>query len=115
MSLDLRRKIFHRKRVKHDFWLLQDFLFSIFSTGYRIIFEKLSIKNYAKKENVISSILSEFTVCFYVKRKDTNTTSLQCLYSYAEASSNHGNGISICLNSQPGSRIGITLDKAGAR
>ncbi|XP_022794504.1 sushi, von Willebrand factor type A, EGF and pentraxin domain-containing protein 1-like [Stylophora pistillata] len=81
------------------------------STAYRIFFEKRSTKRHTKKENAISSILSEFTVCFFVKMNDTNTNGEQCLYSYAEASSISGNGISVWLN-YPKSRIGISVNKA---
>ncbi|XP_022809502.1 sushi, von Willebrand factor type A, EGF and pentraxin domain-containing protein 1-like [Stylophora pistillata] len=81
------------------------------SKAYRIFFEKPSTKRHTKKENAISSILSEFTVCFFVKMNDTNTNGEQCLYSYAEASSTSGNGISVWLN-YPKSRIGISVNEA---
>ncbi|PFX33829.1 Neuronal pentraxin-2 [Stylophora pistillata] len=73
--------------------------------------QQRSTKRHTKKENAISSILSEFTVCFFVKMNDTNTNGEQCLYSYAEASSISGNGISVWLN-YPKSRIGISVNKA---
>ncbi|XP_022809499.1 neuronal pentraxin-2-like [Stylophora pistillata] len=66
------------------------------------------------KENFISSNISEFTVSFFVKRKDINTESNQCLFSYAKASGNYGNDISVWLNKPRSSpRIEITVDARG--
>ncbi|XP_022796770.1 sushi, von Willebrand factor type A, EGF and pentraxin domain-containing protein 1-like isoform X2 [Stylophora pistillata] len=83
------------------------------STAYRIIFEQLSTDSYAIKVNAISSNLTEFTVCLFVKRKDTDSASSQCLYSYAEASgSDIGNAIYVCLN-EP--NIEINVDEPRSR
>ncbi|XP_022796805.1 coagulation factor IX-like [Stylophora pistillata] len=83
------------------------------STAYRIIFEQPTTDSYVIKANAISSNLAEFTVCIFVKRKDTNSNSWQCLYSYAEASGfDIGNAIYVCLN-EP--NIEINVDERGNR
>ncbi|PFX11459.1 Versican core protein, partial [Stylophora pistillata] len=79
--------------------------------AYLVQQEQLSTKSYAKKENAISSSLLEFTVCFFVKRKDINSASIQCLYSYAEASHQSGNGIAVCLNNP---KLDVIVDASGS-
>ena len=70
-----------------------------FPTAYRIIFKQSTTESYAIKANAISSNLTEFTVCLFVKRKDINSSHYQCVYSYAEASGyDIGNAIHVCLN-----------------
>ena len=71
-----------------------------------MVFGQPSIKSYASITNATSSSLSEFTMCLFVKMKDTNFSSDQCLYSYATIGAPFGNAFYVCLFS-PGIRISI--------
>ena len=77
------------------------FLYRFFlSTAYRMIFPRnYSTEDYAIKANAVGSSLFAFTVCFFLKLKDVNTSSEQCLYSYADSTSPSGNAIYVCLSS----------------
>ncbi|CAH3037285.1 unnamed protein product, partial [Pocillopora meandrina] len=55
----------------------------LFPTAYRMVFGQPNIKSYASITNATSSSLSEFTMCLFVKMKDTILNGEQCLYSYA--------------------------------
>ena len=75
-----------------------------------MLFGQPSIKSYASITNAISSILSEFTMCLFVKMKDTNLTGKQYLYSYAIAGALDRNTSYVCLF-KPGIRF--TIDTWG--
>ena len=62
-----------------------------------MVFGQPSIKSYASITNAISSSLSEFTMCLFVKMKDTNLSGGQCLYSYATTGAPSGNAFYVCL------------------
>nr|XP_058965673.1 sushi, von Willebrand factor type A, EGF and pentraxin domain-containing protein 1-like isoform X1 [Pocillopora verrucosa] len=74
--------------------------------SYRMVFGQPSIKSYASITNATSSSLSEFTMCLFVKMKDTNLIGSQCLYSYATIGARYGNAFYVCLFF-PGIRISI--------
>nr|XP_058965675.1 sushi, von Willebrand factor type A, EGF and pentraxin domain-containing protein 1-like isoform X2 [Pocillopora verrucosa] len=76
------------------------------SSAYRMVFGQPSIKSYASITNATSSSLSEFTMCLFVKMKDTNLIGSQCLYSYATIGARYGNAFYVCLFF-PGIRISI--------
>ncbi|XP_078347641.1 uncharacterized protein LOC144632787 [Oculina patagonica] len=78
--------------------------------AYRMIFPGNSTQDYANKTNTVNSSLSAFTVCFFVKLKDVNSTE-QCLYSYAASKSPRGNGIYVCL-SAPNIEINVGNEKS---
>ena len=44
----------------------------LFPTAYRMDFGQPSTKNYASITNATSSSVSEFTMCLFVRMKDTN-------------------------------------------
>ena len=112
VSSELIREILLRERRKGNSVLLhKSFIFS--PAAYRIVFEQLTTESYAIKAHAISSSLTEFTVCLFVKWKDTNSNSYQCVYSYAEASGYVvGNAIYVCLNTP---NIEINVDNHGYR
>ena len=71
-----------------------------------MVFGQPSIKSYASITNATSSSLSEFTMCLFVKMKDTNLIGEQYLYSYATTGAPDGNAFYVCLFS-PGIRMAI--------
>ena len=71
-----------------------------------MVFGQPSIKSYASITNATSSSLSEFTMCLFVKMKDTNLTGEQFLYSYATTGASIGNAFYVRLFN-PGIRIAI--------
>ena len=71
-----------------------------------MVFGQPTNKSYASITNATSSSLSEFTMCLFVKMKDTNLIGSQCLYSYATIGAPYGNAFYVCLFS-PGIRISI--------
>ena len=71
-----------------------------------MVFGQPSEKSYASIRNATSSSLSEFTMCLFVKMKDTKSISRQCLYSYATVGALDGNAFYVCLFG-PGIRIAI--------
>ena len=71
-----------------------------------MVFGQPSKKSYASITNATSSSLSEFTMCLFVKMKDTNLTGEQCLYSYATTGAPGGNAFYVCLFN-PGIKINI--------
>ena len=71
-----------------------------------MVFGQPTNKSYASITNATSSNLSEFTMCLFVKMKDTNLSNEQCLYSYATTGALFGNAFYVCLLS-PGIRISI--------
>ena len=73
-----------------------------------MVFGQPSKKSYASITNATSSSLSEFTMCLFVKMKDTNLTGEQFLYSYATTGALNGNAFYVCLFN-PGIRIAIDL------
>ncbi|CAH3037281.1 unnamed protein product [Pocillopora meandrina] len=75
-------------------------------SAYRMVFGQPSKKGYAGIRNATLSSLSEFTMCLFVKMKDTNLTGDQYLYSYATIGAPFGNAFYVCLFS-PGIRISI--------
>ena len=68
-----------------------------------MVFGQPSIKSYASITNATSSSLSEFTMCLFVKMKDTNVIGEQYLYSYGAPA---GNAFCVRLFN-PGIRIAI--------
>ena len=110
VSSELIHEILLRERRKGHFHFINH---SFFPTAYRIIFKQSTTESYAIKANAISSNLTEFTVCLFVKRKDINSSHYQCVYSYAEASGyDIGNAIYVCLNTP---NIEINVDNRGYR
>ena len=75
-----------------------------------MVFGQPSIKSYTSITNAISSSLSEFTMCLFVKMKDTNLSGGQCLYSYATTGAPYGNAFYVRLF-KPGIRIAIASGK----
>ena len=71
-----------------------------------MVFGQPSIKSYASITNATSSSLSEFTMCLFVKMKDTNLNGEQFLYSYATTGASIGNAFYVRLF-KPGIRIAI--------
>ena len=71
-----------------------------------MVFGQPSIKSYASITNATSSSLSEFTMCLFVKMKDTNLIGEQYLYSYATTGAPFGNAFYVRLF-KPGIRIAI--------
>ena len=71
-----------------------------------MVFGQPSKKSYASITNATSSSLSEFTMCLFVKMKDTNLIGEQYLYSYATTAAPSGNAFYVCLFS-PGIMISI--------
>ena len=71
-----------------------------------MVFGQPTNKSYASITNATSSSLSEFTMCLFVKMKDTNLIGEQFLYSYATTGAPYGNAFYVCLFC-PGIRIAI--------
>ena len=71
-----------------------------------MVFGQPSIKSYASITNATSSRLSEFTMCFFVKMKDTILNGEQFLYSYATTRALNENDFYVRLFN-PGIRIAI--------
>ena len=65
-----------------------------------MVFGQPSIKSYAIITNAISFSLSEFTMCLFVKMKDTKWKGQQCLYSYATIGALDGNAFYVCLSAE---------------
>ena len=74
-----------------------------------MVFGQPSIKSYASITNATSSSLSEFTMCLFVKMKDTNLIGYQFLYSYATTGAPYGNAFCVRLL-KPGIRIAIASE-----
>ena len=62
-----------------------------------MVFGQPTNKSYASITNATSSNLSEFTMCLFVKMKDTNLIGEQFLYSYATTGAPYGNAFYVCL------------------